>query len=228
MLWVKRAVLTVGMVLVASFPFWIGGAITEYAGGTVLESRSEGYDHVRNFMSDLGRTKGYDLTNNEGAATYFGWALYTFAIGIILIQGVWLTAFKTQRARQWAGATFLLTLVGAIHFWGIVEYTLDMNYPQHTKFVVRAFGLIALSHWAAAFAIRFEPKYPSFISSAWFVVAFIATAHWIIMVLGPRSWSSDAALLLQVTLQKATILAYWVALLVHGWIAWRCVKLLNY
>lgn len=183
-----------------------------YPGGTILDRSKDGYDYFFNYLSDLGRRRSWNRIINSCSNNYFDTALYLAAGAIILY--FWLLLFVFQKKAK-AITAGLLGLGSALAYLGIAWFPLDVNYGMHTVFVRLGF----ISFWILSLILGSliwdEKNYPNFFATVMFLFAFVFLIQICIMLFGPRAWSSQQALFLQVTAQKLIVGAQLLVMLIQ-------------
>ncbi len=182
-------------------------AMWHYPGGTLHDRSTAGYSFLYNYFSDLGRTMSWSNEPNAMSNLYFGGSL-TLVGGLLAVFFAGLpTLFKTDDGRFWAVLAAVSGVVAALCYIGIAQTPLDVNYFRHTLFV-RA-GFIAFLGMSITYglAISAEPYYPNKYASAFLVFGAVLSIQIVIMLFGPRSWTSPQALLLQASAQKVVVYA---------------------
>ena len=200
-------------------------AMVEYPGGTILDRATVGYSFWHNYFSDLGRTRSWNGAPNALSSRLFQAGLVTVGISLgayfLVLPGI----FRTARARFLAAIASMLGLMAAASYIGIALNPLNVNYGLHTLFV-RA-GFIAFLGMSLFYTLSMlnEPGYPKHYARAFAVFSIILGVQVVIMLFGPRSWSSPGALLLQASAQKVVVYAEMVCMVYQGVGAWRWISL---
>ncbi|PHI20571.1 hypothetical protein CEQ90_07415 [Lewinellaceae bacterium SD302] len=180
-------------------------ATESYPGGTILDRQSTGYDWWNNYLSDLGRRRAWNGTSNVVSNNYFDNGLRIAALLMVVLFNLLPFLFEEGKQRVRAILVALLSFGSALAYIGIVWYPLDVNYRLHTVCV--RIGFISFWILSLLFAglIRKEQRYPNFFAAVMYLFAIVFLIQIGIMLLGPRAWSSPAALQLQVTAQKIIV-----------------------
>ncbi|MDX1476313.1 MAG: hypothetical protein R3301_01360 [Saprospiraceae bacterium] len=176
-----------------------------YPGGNLLDRGStDGYSFTHNFLSDLGRTTVFRRGPNPTAT---GYMLSLAAAGIstmIFFAGLCHFLWKFHRT-----PLIILCLICGIGagagYVGIALHPINVDYRGHIRYV--QLGFIAF-WWMTVFCAacifqnkRFHNNYARILLG----FALVLGVQIVIMLFGPRSWSSGEALLLQVIAQKVVV-----------------------
>jgi hypothetical protein len=181
--------------------FWL---MSFYPGGRIGFRGSAGYDFMMNFLSDLARTSGFGRGHNP---TSFGYMMTLASAGVSTI--IFFSALSYYFFRQ-TGSTgailcALLGLVAGGGYIGVALNPIDEGYWIHVKYVQWGFiGFWTMILVVAYFIFR-TPSFSNFYGRMLLIFAAILGIQICIMLLGPRSWSSEGALFLQVTAQKIVV-----------------------
>jgi hypothetical protein len=114
-----------------------------------------------------------------------------------------------------------MAIVAGAGYIGVAINPINVDYHQHTLFV--RIGFIGF-WWMSVFgalAIWRSPTFPN--KYARMIMWFLGVLgiQIIVMMFGPRSWSSTGALLLQVTAQKIVVYSEILVMLILNLAAWR-------
>lgn len=209
----------------------IFAATESYPGGTILDRQSIAYDWWNNYLSDLGRRRAWNGMNNAASNTHFDNGLRVAALLMVVLFNLLPFLFKEGRQRLRAILVAFLSFGSALAYIGIVWYPLDVNYRLHTVFVRVGFISFWILSLLFAGLIRKEHRYPNFFAGVMYFFALIFLVQISIMLLGPRAWSSPAALRLQVTAQKIIVGLQLLVMLIQtiglGWFILRRDRPLN-
>lgn len=217
----KRILLILSALSCVAFFVFSTWAMQHYPGGTLHNRASEGYDFWRNFFSDLGRTRAWNGQSNTVSNAWFKAAMWSACAGLSTFFVVLPSLFPAGLSRRLAVAASVLGIVAALCYLGIVAYPLNVDYQQHTIFVRAGFIAFLLMSGLLAGAIYQTPTYPDRYAHWLMLFGLLLGVQVAIMLLGPRSWHSPRALLLQASAQKVVVYAQIVAMLVQVRGAWR-------
>jgi len=199
-------------------------AMYYYPGGTIHDRGTEGYTFWHNYFSDLGRTRSWSGVRNTASNMLFRSSLFLVSGSLIAFFGILPTLFKSGKARMLSLVAGLLGIGAALCYIGIAMNPLDVNYSAHTIFVRIGFIAFLLMALFYALAIRAEPGYSNHYAYALGLFSFILFVQVVIMLLGPRSWSSPQALFLQASAQKVVVYAEMICMLYQSFGALRYVE----
>lgn len=200
-------------------------AMQHYPGGTIVERNLEGYSFFTNFFSDLGRTRSWNGTSNTKSNLLFNTSLYGVGGTLFLFFLMLPSLFRTESAKLLAVVATIAGLISAACYIGIANNPLNVDYSAHTLYVRAGFIAFLVMSLFYSLAIKAEPTYPDRYARAfgWFI--FILGTQIAIMLLGPRSWSSPFALLLQATAQKVVVYAQILCMLYQAVGAYGIIKI---
>ena len=202
-------------------------AMAEYPGGTIHNRATVGYSFWYNYFSDLGRTRSWNGEPNGLSSLLFQAGLITVGISLGAYFLMLPTIFRKAEARVLAVAASLMGLLAAASYIGIALYPLNVNYHRHTLFVRAGFIAFLIMSLFYTLSIRREPGYPRHYARAFAVFSFILGVQVVIMLFGPRSWTSPGALLLQASAQKVVVYAEMLCMVYQGVGAWRWISTSN-
>ncbi len=192
-------------------------AMLEYPGGTIHDRGSEGYTFWHNYLSDLGRTRSWNRSDNTSSSWLFNGGLGLAGASLLLFFSVLPTFFRKVETKVWATVAAVLGILAALCYWGIALNPLDVNYRMHTVFVRAGFIAFLLMSLFYTLSILREPGYPNRYAYGFLVFGVVLFIQICIMLLGPRAWTSPNALFLQASAQKIVVYAQ---MLVLGYQCW--------
>ncbi len=193
-----------------------------YPGGTILDRSAEGYQLTQNFFSDLGRRHAWNGTQNTVSNYLFDYGMYGAGFGLLTFFTALPFVFTRMHARRLAIAASVFGWLAAIAYFGIALNPLDYNYRIHTLFVRAGFISFLIMGVLYVLAIRREPTYPKRYAYAFLLFDAILFVQICLMIFGPRSWSSPAALSMQVIAQKIVVYAQ------LGCLLYQCFGVVQY
>jgi len=191
-----------------------------YPGGNIADRGSIGFDFFQNFMSDLGRTNAFGQGENPTAPYYRASLAIAGMSTMVFFGGVTHYLFHTSR-NWWAIPCVLMAIVAGAGYIGVAINPINVDYHQHTMFVQIGFiGFWWMSVFCAL-AIWRSPVFPN--KYARMIMWFLGVLgiQILVMMFGPRSWTSTGALLLQVTAQKIVMYSEILVILILNLAAWR-------
>lgn len=189
----------------------------EYPGGTIHDRGSEGYTFWHNYLSDLGRTRAWNRSDNSTSSRLFNGGLGLAGASLLLFFSVLPAFFRNQETKVWATVAAVLGILAALCYWGIALNPLDVNYRMHTVFVRAGFIAFLLMSLFYTLAILREPGYPNRYAYGFLVFGVVLFIQICIMLFGPRAWTSPNALFLQASAQKIVVYAQMVVLTYQCW-----------
>ncbi|MCB0587791.1 MAG: hypothetical protein KDD06_21040 [Phaeodactylibacter sp.] len=199
-------------------------AMAEYPGGTIHDRASVGYSFWYNYFSDLGRTRSWNGAPNELSSRLFEAGLLTVGISLGAYFLVLPTIFRKAEARFLAVVASALGLMAAMSYIGIALNPLNVNYRMHTIFVRAGFIAFLVMSLFYTLAILSEPGYPNHYARAFGLFSLLLGLQVVIMLFGPRAWTSPGALLLQASAQKVVVYAEMLCMVYQGVGAWRWIS----
>ena len=175
-----------------------------YPGGNLAAYNSIGYDFFRNFLSDLGRTNVFRQESNPTAPYYKG-TLATAGVATIIFFSAFMHYLFYESRNWWALLCAVMALIAGVGYVGVAVNLINIDYHAHIKYVQVGFIGFWMMSVFCAIAIWQSPAFPTFYARMILVFLAVLGVQIIIMMFGPRSWSNESALLLQVTAQKIVV-----------------------
>lgn len=210
----------IGIIQYAVTTFWLMGI---YPGGRIGFRESIGYDFTLNFLSDLGRTSLFGRGANPTAFGYMATLTSAGASTIIFFTALSYYFSKVTRSPV-AVMCFILGSIAGIGYIGVAINPINEGYWTHVKYVQWGFIGFWLMTLACAYCIFRSPSFPNFYGKMLIIFALILGLQICIMIFGPRSWSSDEALRLQVVAQKAVVYSEIIAMALLAYGAMRALN----
>lgn len=205
--------LALGIIGLAQYLAVTTWLMTDYPGGNLFDKSAAGYDFFRNFLSDLGRTRAFRLGSNP-TAPYYALTLAIAGVSTIGFFGA-LGHFLFYATRNyWAIPATLCAVVAGGGYIGVAMNPINVDYHAHILYVqigFIGFWLMGVFCTIAIFKSSVFPNGYGRVLLGFLIVLGIQIA---IMLLGPRSWSNEFALILQVTAQKVVVYAEILAMLI--------------
>lgn len=213
----------IGLIGILQYLFTTGWLMSVYPGGRIGFKESIGYDFTMNFLSDLGRTSGFGRGPNP---TAFGYLATLSLAGVSTI--VFFAALNYYFIKTIKGALpvvcFILGVMAGIGYIGVAFNPINEGYWDHVKYVQWGFIGFWCMTVVCAFCIFRSPQFQDFYGRMLLVFAVILGIQICIMIFGPRSWSSDEALRLQVIAQKVVVYSEIVVMALLAFGAMRALK----
>ena len=185
--------------VLTTYAMWI------YPGGTMHERGLESYSFLTNYFSDLGRTKNFRGELNTTCYLLFKTALTISGICIILFFSILPSFFKHDIAKILAYCALFFGMAAGACYIGIGWIPLNESYRGHIFFVTRGFIAFLMMSFFYTLAIFMEKNYPNKYGVVMIVFMVILFLQILVMMTGPRSWSSPEALWLQAVSQKVVV-----------------------
>ena len=201
----KKIIVYLGIFGALQFLLLTAYAMWVYPGGTIHERGLEYYSFFTNYFSDLGRTKNFRGELNTTCHNIFKITLTISGICIMLFFSLLPSVFKSEASKflSWCGMFF--GIVAGACYIGIGWVAWNVDYWLHIFYVTRGFIAFLIMSIFYALAIFVDDNYPNKYGIV--MVVFIITLFLQILVMmnGPRSWSSPEALRLQAVSQKIVV-----------------------
>lgn len=191
--------------------------MTIYPGGRIGFRDSIGYDFTLNFLSDLGRTSGFGRGDSPTAFGYMA-TLASAGLSTIIFFGALCYYFSKNFRSPAVTLCFILGTIAGIGYIGVAINPIDEGYWIHVRYVQWGFIGFWFMTLTCAYCIFRNPEFPDFYGWMLLTFAVILGMQICLMLFGPRSWSSDVALRMQVIAQKIVVYSEIVAmaLLAYG------------
>lgn len=199
-------------------------AMIFYAGGTIVNPLSLGYDFWGNFFSDLGR-----VTALSGASNFISFTIFTITALILSFSFIPFayalpTFFKIDKK------LYLITRIGSliclISIFFLIATILtpwDIFSTTHLMFanlfnITGAIGVIFF-----AVAVLYNKNYPNIYALTYGVLLIIAIIYAIVLVVLPKSITPEG-LTIQASMQKISQYSFLFCFLIQGYGAWKYQK----
>lgn len=209
------------MMIPIQYAILISTSMFFYAGGSLYDPNSQGYSFWTNYLSDLGRTKGYSGKSNTISCVLFTLAYLLF--GILLIPFLlavphFFTETRKERRLSIMGTFF--GILSAMTLIGIAFTPWDIYTDVHGIFagiqpITVILGLILYS------IVMYQNKaYPNRYAFAFIVL----TGIWIFSIVIPLlvlNQDTMEVLVILVTIQKITTFSTLICLFIQGYGAWK-------
>lgn len=215
------------MVIPIQYALFIGTSMLFYAGGSLNDPNSQGYSFWTNFLSDLGRIRGYSGKTNTFSSILFTIAYLLF--GILLIPFLITVPHffdGNQREKRLSKLGSFFGTLSAITLIGIAFTPWDIYTDAHGIFAVIQPLTVLLALVLYSTVMFHNKEYPNR-----YAFTFIAlTGIWIISVAISLSGVNNdtmEGLVIIVTIQKFTTFSTLICLFIQGYGAWKLEKTLN-
>lgn len=175
-----------------------------YPGGNLMDRHSEGFSFVHNFMSDLGRTTNFGRHQNP-TAPFYALTLATAGLSIMIFFAALVHFFAHFRHSAVIYLCLLCGIGAGLGYIGIAFHPINTDYGMHVRYVQISFIAFWLMTVTCAIGIYQNPAFHNVIGHILLAFALVLGLQICVMILGPRSWSSPGALLLQVIAQKVVV-----------------------
>ena len=204
---IKTLLLNITILSILQFPILTGVAMWAYPGGTIHNPQWESYSLPYNYFSDLGRTQSFDRADNSTSHLLFKTSLMLVGIGTATFMLVVPFLFSNRLAKALAILAMVFGLGAAYCYVMIGQVPWNESYRGHRYYVTRGFCAFLLMSVFLWIAILNEAKYPRKYGQALGVFCLIAFVQVCIMLMGPRAYHTNEALLIQAVAQKITVFA---------------------
>lgn len=194
----------IGLVGVVQYAFVTWWLMSFYPGGRIGFRESIGYDFMLNFLSDLGRTTRFGQGPNP---TAFGYKASLALAGACTMVFFAALCYYFHRATQnvLAVVCFVLGVIAGIGYIGVAFHPINEGYWIHVRYVQWGFIGFWCMTLCCAYCIYRAPAFPNVYARMLLLFATILGMQICIMLFGPRSWTSESALMLQVVAQKVVV-----------------------
>ena len=195
-----------------------------YPGGTIHDRQVEGYSFWMNYFSDLGRNYTFDGTSNLACHTLFKTTITISGICIMLFFSGLRMFFSGVTAKGIATIATIFGVVAGGCYIGLAWYPYDTFFWKHRYYVQAGFISFFMMSIFYSWAIFHDEFYPKKYGRAFLVFMLILAPQILIMIYGPRSWTSPNALFLQASSQKIVVYAEILVLLYQAIGLWQNQK----
>ena len=194
-----------------------------YAGGSFSNSESTGYDFFRNYLSQLGRIRGVNGESN--LISFRVWTSGMATTGLIFIIYYFLLPSFFEMKRIATIGSFL-GVISCLCFilTGITpgDVILDLShysnpdlsintiyvYELHNFFANNIFYFGLFSALIYSYVIYHSEKIDSIYGMGYYLFSIIIFLYVLILIYGPSPFSSEFALIFQVTTQKIVSISW--------------------
>ncbi len=195
-----------------------------YAGGTITNPTSPGYDFFSNYNSDLGRTVAYSGKSNLVSLWIYTINNTIYVISMMIFFIALYYFFSEGGIDKWMGLLGSISgIFVGIGLLGAVFTPWDLYPELHEMFTYLSFSSILLIVIFFAIAIYLNEAYPNKYCYIHLIYMLIVILFLIVLYTGP-SLTSAEGLRLQATWQKILLFASNINLLVQGYGAWKTEK----
>ncbi len=192
-------------------------AMIFYAGGTNVDSNTEGYSFLNNFFSDLGRTEAYSEKPNTISWILFTLSIFIVGIALTLFYLAWVSLFKdddsTHRLSQ-VGSIF--GVFGALAFIGVGLTPADLLRSLHILSVRIGFISVFIASVVYSFALYRHNTYPRKYFYTILTFSGICLIYIILLFFGPSPETSEG-LIIQVVGQKIIVYIMAIVYAIQGY-----------
>ncbi len=212
------------MIIPIQYTIFISVSMFFYAGGSLNNPDAQGYSFWTNFLSDLGRTRGYSGKPNTISSIFFTIVYSLF--GILLIPFlIAVTHFfeENQDEKRLSKLGTVFGIFSAITLIGIAFTPWDIYTVAHGIFAGIQPIVVVLSLVFYSIAMLHNKKYPNRYAFTFLVL----TGIWMISIIISLLATYDTALgdlVIIVTLQKITTFSSLICLFIQGYGAWMLEK----
>jgi hypothetical membrane protein len=181
-------------------------AMLTYAGGTMENHASNGYDFTRNFLSNLGMLTAPSGRPNWVSAVLFFISLAAAGSCLVLFFIIFQRFFQHTRLQKVLSLTgSILGVLAGISFIGVAFAPADVARAAHIQFVMWAFRLFPLAVIFYVPVMFIDRHYPRLYAWIFTVFCLLLIGYYLLLTNGP-SLDSPQGLVIQVVGQK--VIAY--------------------
>ena len=212
------------MIIPIQYAIFISASMLFYAGGTINNPDAQGYSFWTNFLSDLGRTRGYSGKSNTLSSIFFTIAYSLF--GILLIPFlIAVTHFfeENQSEKRLSKLGTGFGIVSAITLIGIAFTPWDIYIVAHGIFAGIQPIVVVLSLISYTIAMFRNKQYPNRYAFTFLILIGIWMISIILSLLGMYD-TTLGDLVVIVALQKITTFGSLICLFIQGYGAWMLEK----
>ena len=192
-----------------------------YSGGTIHDRSLDTYSFWNNYFSDLGRYTAHNGTSNTACHNLFKTSVTISGICIMIFFSGLQLFFQKPLAKGLAVIATVFGIVAGACYIGLAWYPYDAYFWKHRYYVQAGFiSFLAMSIFYT-WAIFQDEFYPNKYGRVFLLFMMILAPQILIMIYGPRSWTSPNALFLQATSQKAVVYSEILVLLYQAVGLWR-------
>ena len=199
-------------------------AMIYYAGGTIVNPLSPGYNFWGNFFSDLGRVTALSGASNIISFTIFTITALMLSFSFIPFAFVLPTFFKNDK-KQYLIARIgsLICLISIVFLIATILTPWDIFSTTHLMFanlfnITGAMGVIFF-----AVAVKYNKNYPNIYAFTYGVLLIIAIVYTVVLVFLPKSITPEG-LTIQASMQKISQYSFLFCFLIQGYGAWKLQK----
>ena len=192
-------------------------AMVFYKGGTIHNTESFGYSFFNNFLSDLGRVVSHSGSFNFHSSLCFNMAM--------LIAGFILSIFFSITPTLFDKQSNLLTILsilasifgvlGSLCMIGVGLTPADLLFTPHVMFAHWLFRFFFLSSFFIAGCIYISKDFHNKYALGYVVFSLIIFSYVLFNEMGPTPNESTWALYMQVLLQKAILICFFIAVIIQ-------------
>jgi len=199
-------------------------AMLFYAGGTMIDPLSPGYDFWGNFFSDLGRVIALSGAPNIVSFTIFTITALVLSFSFVPFAFVFSSYFKSDK-KQFLLAKIgsLISLTSVVFLIGTIFTPWDIFDRTHLLFanLFNVTGLGGIIFFTIA--VLYNKNYPNLYGFVYIALLIIAVIYTIILVSIPKSISQEG-LTIQASMQKVSQYSFLLCFLIQGYGAWKLQK----
>jgi len=199
-------------------------AMIFYAGGTMVNPLSLGYDFWNNFFSDLGRVTALSGASNVISFTIFTITALILSFSFIPFAFALPTFFKKDK-KQYLIARIgsLICLISIFFLIATILTPWDIFSTTHLMFanlfnITGAIGVIFF-----AIAVLYNKNYPNIYAFIYGVLLIIGITYTIVLAVLPKSITPEG-LTIQASMQKISQYSFLICFLIQGYGAWKLQK----
>tara|TARA_B100000953_G_scaffold18562_1_gene15761 strand:- start:1921 stop:2643 length:723 start_codon:yes stop_codon:yes gene_type:complete len=194
-----------------------------YAGGSISDSESVGYDFFRNYLSQLGRTRGVNGENNLISFRFWSAGMATTGT-LFIIYYMYLPTFFGIKKITILGSFFAIISSICFIMTGITPGDIILNlsyynnpslsintiymYEFHKFFANNIFYFAFPASIIYSYVIYNSNKIDNIYGGGYYLFSVIIFLYIFILMYGPNPFDSESALIFQVTAQKIVAISW--------------------
>ena len=199
-------------------------AMLFYAGGTMIDPLSPGYQFWGNFFSDLGRVIALSGAPNAVSFTIFTITASILSFSFIPFAFVISSYFKSDK-KQYLVARIgsLICLTSIVFLIATILTPWDVFDRTHLMFanLFNITGMLGVVFFTIA--VLYNRDYPNLYGFVYIALLIIAVISSIVLINLPKSITLDG-LIIQASMQKFSQYSFLLCFLIQGYGAWKLQK----
>ena len=193
-------------------------AMVFYKGGTLHNQNSIGYSFFNNFLSDLGRVVSHSGNINFHASLCFNMAMLIAGFSLSMFFYMIPTLFTKHK-----NPIYLLSIIasifgilGSFSMIGVGFTPSDLFFSAHVLFAHWLFRFFVIAAFLIAITIYKSPDFNNKYAVGYIVFALVIFSYVLFNEFGPLPYKDSWSLYIQVVLQKAILLCFFIAVIIQS------------